>query len=443
MRSFLGNLAQNPASLRLANRLCIGGLIAVIAIITWGKTLLHPSRLSTPPQMGDYTIFIDLAKQTLEQLQYPPSFAYPVPAVLMWHFFGSLNFTVGALVWILILPASLFGSMLLAKSLAGDDKKHGGLILALAFAAVEYYLMWDLRAINANSCYLLLVMLGCWCWHKDQKVWAGVLLGGSVAFKFYSVVFIGYLILRKEWRMGLAMAISILVLFIAVPVCVLGVQDAFLLSEAWIQRILSASNSSVFLNYRAYKVSLNWIALVLLNPDLSAGKLNILDWSTDRIAVVVRFLGATWALMVAGYFFTTQLLRPGRVTTRLAFALDISVLLFCPLPASPILEPHHLVVMVVPAIALICMVFDPSFHARFRLVAGLTVVMGACLTEFGPRGPLRGVGVMLTLLVYLIGLWFLRYFAFGQTGEPSKTSSGTVVVGGSGNGFSQESNAGI
>jgi hypothetical protein len=303
--------------------------------------------------------------------------------------------------------------------------------------------MWDVRAINANSCYMVLVMLGCWCWHKDQKVWAGVLLGGSVAFKFYSVVFLGYLILRKEWRISVAMVVTILVLFVAVPVCVLGIQDAILLSEAWIQRILSASDSSVFLNYRAYKVSLNWIALILLNPDLSAGKLNLANWSTDRVAMVVRVLGATWALMVAGYFLTSQLLKPARVISRLAFVLDISVLLFCLLPASPILEPHHLVVMIVPAIALVCIVFDASFPTRFRLVAGLTVAMGAGLTEFSPRGPLRGVGVMLTLLVYLIGVWILRYFLFVQPCEPSKKSSDTVVVGGPGNSLSQESNAGI
>jgi len=376
--------------------------------------------------MGDYSMFIDFAKQTCEHLQYPPSFAYPVPAVLMWRFFGSLNFTLGALVWLLILPTGMIASMLLTGLLSSDSKKYRGLIMALAFAAAEYYLIWDLRAINTNSCYLLLVMLGCWCWHKDQKIWAGVLLGGSVALKFYSVVFLGYLILRKEWRIGMAMAASILVFFIGVPVCVLGLQDTVLLNSEWIKRISSASNSNFFLTYRAYKVSLNWVALVLLNPDLSAGKLNIFNCSIDMVAAVVRFFCAAWTLLVAGYFLSTQLLKPGQVIARLAFVLDISVLLFCPFPASPILEPHHLVVMVVPAIALICITFDTNFSARFRFIAGLTVAIGACLTEFGPHYPLRGVGVMLALLVYLIGIWTLRYFAFGQPCEPSKISASTL-----------------
>jgi hypothetical protein len=410
-------------SLRLVNRICLWGLIVVVAWIAWGKILLHPSRLSTPKQVGDLSIFIELANQTCEQLQYPPSFAYPVPAVLMWRFLGSWNFTFGALVWLLILPACLLGSMLLAGLLSGGEKKYRGLIMALAFVAVEYYLTWELKVKNANSCYLLLVMLGCWCWHKDRKNWAGVLLGASVAFKFYSVVFLAYLILRREWRIGMAMAASILVFFIGVPVCVLGLHDAVLLNIEWIKRIFSASDTSFFITYRAYKVSLNWIAMVLLNPDLSAGKQNIFNCSPDTVALVVRFVCATWALMVAGYFLTTQWLKPAKVMTPLAFLLDISVLLFCPLPASPILEPHHLVVMVVPAIALISIAFDANFPARFRFIAGLTVALGACLTEFGPAHPLRGIGVMLTLLFYLIGIWILRYFAFRQPGEPSKISS--------------------
>ncbi len=261
----------------------------------------------------------------------------------------------------------MFGSMLLAKFLLSGCKKYDGLILALAFAATEYYLMWDLRAINADSFYLLLVMLGCYCWHKDQKILAGFLLAGSVAFKFYSVIFFGYLVLREEWRVGMAMAASILFLFIVVPMCILGLQATVSLDSEWVKRIFSASNSNFFLNWKGYKVSLNWIALMLLNPDLSAGKLNFVNWNTDMVGMVVRFLCAAWALMIAGYFLTTQLLKPGQIVTRVAFVLDISVLLFCMFPASPILEPHHLVVMVVQAIALICIVFDANFSTKFRL----------------------------------------------------------------------------
>jgi len=72
---------------------------------------------------------------------------------------------------------------------------------------------------------------------------------------------------------------------------------------------------------------------------------------------------------------------------------------------------------------LITIAFDTKFAAKFRILAALTVAAGACLTEFGPRYPLRGAGIMLTLLVYLIGIWILRYFAFNRPCEPSKISA--------------------
>jgi hypothetical protein len=166
--------------------------------------------------------------------------------------------------------------------------------------------------------------------------------------------------------------------------------------------------------------------MLLMNPEASAGKLNFFNCSMDMVAMVVRYVCVAWALMVAGYFLTTRPVKPHQNVGRLAFVLDISVLLFCPFPASSFLEPHHLVVMVVPAIALIYIMCDARFLVRYRAIAGLTVGMGAGLTEFGPHYPLRGVGVMLTLLVYLIGIWILRYFAFSQPCEPSKISSSTL-----------------
>ena len=413
-------------NVQLVNRICLWGLIVIVALIAWGKILLHPSRLSMPSRMGDYSLNTGSANETWEQRQYPPHFHYPIPAVLLWRLFGLWNFPVGALAWLLILPTSMIGSMLLTGLLSSDCKKYTGLIMALAFAGTEYYLMWDLRAINANSFYLLLIMLGCWYWHKDKKIWAGVLLGGSVAFKIYSVVFLFYLILRKEWCIGTAMVTSMLVFFVGVPALFLGWQDTILLSGEWIKFIHATSNANAVLTHQTYKVSLKWVAMLLMNPEASAGKLNFFNCSMDMVVMVVRSVCVAWALMVAGYFLTTRPVKPHQNVSRLAFVLDISVLLFCPFPASSFLEPHHLVVMVVPAIALIYIMCDARFLARYRAIAGLTVGMGACLTELGPHYPLRGVGVMLTLLVYLIGIWILRYFAFNQPCEPSKISSSTL-----------------
>ena len=205
----------------------------------------------------------------------------------------------------------------------------------------------------------------------------------------------------------------------------MGWHDTILLTKDWVKRIFSVSDPNSLSNYHGYKVSLHRIALILLNPDLSAGKLNVFNCSVRLVGLVVRCVCMAWVLMVASYFLTTVAVKPCPNAGRLAFVLDISVLLFCLFPVLPILEPHHLVVMVVPAIALIHIMFDAKFPVKYRAVAGLTVGVGACATEFAHH-PFHGVGVMLTLLVYLIGIWILRYFAFRRPSEPSKISSNTL-----------------
>ena len=226
---------------------------------------------------------------------------------------------------------------------------------------------------------------------------AGVLFAASVSVKVYSIFVLPYLIARKQWRMAGAMVDSLLISFVALPVLYFGWHDALSLSRLWIDGIADTSRPDFCLTYPAYKVSLAWIALLLMNPAASQGldhAFNVCNWSTAAIGWVVKIVCLAWGLLVAGYFVGA--LRGGndRKHEKLAMMLDISVLLFCAFPASSFLQPHHLAVMVVPAICLVHVVFDREFKPRSRIVAGLTVGLGFGLTGFGPGNPLRGVGVM-------------------------------------------------
>ena len=49
--------------------------------------------------------------------------------------------------------------------------------MTIAFIAVNYYLLSDLRAININSFCLLLILLGTGCWQQKEPGLAGILLG--------------------------------------------------------------------------------------------------------------------------------------------------------------------------------------------------------------------------------------------------------------------------
>jgi hypothetical protein len=232
-----------------------------------------------------------------------------------------------------------------------------------------------------------------------------------------------------------AMAISLAISFVAIPVLSFGWHDALSLSRSWIDGIAATSRPDFCLAYPSYKVSLSWIALLLTNPKASVGldhAFNLVDWSTAAVGIVVKIVCLAWGLLVAGYFVGALRSGSDKKREKLARVLDISVLLFCAFPASSFLQPHHLVVLVVPAICLVHVAFDAEFKPCSRITAGLTVGLGCYLTYFGPSYPLRGLGVMTTLVVYLIGIWLTRracrpMAVVGEKGE----LAGDCGVGGS------------
>jgi hypothetical protein len=399
------------AAVGRVNRLCLPVLIILVAWVSWGHFGFRPPSVK-PLRMEDYSLNVEAARRVCDEGRYPPNFVYPPATVLFWHAFDSLGSPAGFLLWLVVLPASLIGCLWLAARLARGTAGPGdGIVMAVAFAAVNHYLLWDLRTINVNSFYLLLVLLGAWCWRRKQPSLAGILFGASVAVKIYSVLLLLYVIFRRQWRIALAMAATIAVCFVVLPICCFGWHDALVLDRDWLQAIGATNRPEFLLNFYGYNVSLSWIALVLMNPAASQGKLNFVDWSPERIALLVKAACLVWGVLVAGYFASTWRRETEENRQPLALLLDLSLLLLCPLPASPFLQPHHPVPLLVPAVCLVWAALDAGFPTRVRLMAGGTVGLGFCLTRLGPGYPLRGVGVMLTLLAYLGGIWMLRLAA--------------------------------
>jgi hypothetical protein len=395
-------------NIKIVSSICLAVLIAIVGIRTYSHFVKGPPPFLATPRMGDYGMNVDFSKKVCEQRQYPPSFSYPLPAVMGYHFWDSFGFVPGAIAWASVLAVSMIGSFFATNHLIGGVVKSQGMAMLLAFGAVEYYLIWDLKTANINSFYLLFVLSACWCWLKGKKTGAGILFAASVSIKLYSIAFLPYLIFRKQWRITSVMGACLLVFFAGFPTLFFGWHDTVSLTKQWLAGILATSRPDFILTYEAYKVSLSWVMTVLLNPLASGGKFNVCDLELGTVATIVKGMNLGWVLLVAGYFVDTIRHEPNPRRKGLAFVLDISVLLLVLLPASPVLEPHHLVVLLVPAFALVRAMLDRDLPMSARVAAGLTVGMGACLIELGPGSPLRGLGVMLDLLLYLVGIWIVR-----------------------------------
>ena len=95
--------------------------------------------------MFDYSINIRATRKICDHGYYPPNFAYPLPAVLLFNAVDSLGSPLGPLAWLLLLSASMIGCLLLSERLvAGKGGCYGGVTMAIAFAGVYSYLIWDL-----------------------------------------------------------------------------------------------------------------------------------------------------------------------------------------------------------------------------------------------------------------------------------------------------------
>lgn len=394
---------------RVVDRLCIAALIGTIFISALARLVSTPSHLPTPDKMYDYTLNTQMSQEVCDQGQYPPSFMYPLPGVLFWHLFGVLNFKAGAMAWLLILPTCMIACVFLSGRLTGLGGKgvNRGVGLVLACIAAEYFLKWDLRVNNLNSFYLLLLLVGIGCWQKEKFIWAGILLGLATALKIYSVALLPYILFRKEWRLALVMILSMVVFFVAVPVLYFGLSETILLTKQWVAAVRSDSRPEFMLSYPAFKVSLAWIAMLLLNPEASHGRHNLVDWSFDSIGIVLHVVCIIWVLMVIAYFVINLRSKVAPERKRLAFMLDVSVLLFCLFPASVFLEPHHLVVLLLPAICLVGVMLSPDFDKKTRVIAGATLAVSEILIEAFQK-QFRGTGIMIALVLYLAGIYIIR-----------------------------------
>lgn len=410
------NLKSYATLWRAFNWLCVLVVLVLLGVRTW--THRGPNKASTLPvreEMSDYKVntWVCFYLCRDPDHRYWRDFVYPPPAVLLWNGFAKLGYPAGALAWLGLLFTSLTGSLLLAMRLTttGPPRQAvieppNGVLLALAFAATEYYSLWDLHVVNTNSIYLFLVLIGLWCWLCNQRVLAGLLLAASVALKIYSVVFLPFLLLRREWRVALAMLLSLVLFFVAVPAAGFGIAGALEITRNWLHTVSSAGGPDYLLHYSGYKISLSWMAMLLLDPHASDGKLNVLDWSPPAVLWLVRLVQAAWVLLVGAYFAFTRPLPFQSERGRLALALDASVLLLLALPLSPFLQPPHPVVLLLPAIALLRYAFGGRAPANKRAGAALTVASG-CLVEL-THYPWRGIGVMLTIALFFVGIWMVR-----------------------------------
>ena len=350
--------------------------------------------------LGDFALNLHQSEDVRSRYGYralgeeSEGFLYPPPYVVWKLVFSTLGLSASGLLWALASALAVLGSLVLSLSLLdlrADPSRWTMALLALV--SIGYFVEWDLKAVNCNSVYLFLVLSFLWLLERGHSAAAGALLATSVALKLYSVFFLPYLLLKKEYRaLGAAVAAT-LFFFAVVPGLYFSYPGALEIGQSWVRAIASHSSADAPLYIPAYIVSLQRALLGLLHGPEGTGL------SPATVLRLAQILQAVWLGLVAVSLATTvrSNARPG--TRRL---VEGAVLMLLPLPWSPMVQPHHGVVALPTALV----VTHAAFQARGGRRAFFASVLAATylLLQFGPTGPLRGLGIHLVFAILMTAL---------------------------------------
>lgn len=318
-------------------------------------------------------------------ISWPEHYAYPpayVVLMLGWLKLGALAFPA----WIALGIASLLAIVAAGAKATRLAARPGGIaVAALAVLVVSYAVGWDLKSRNVNLAYLLAILLALWLGARRPAL-AGLLLSLSIAIKLYSVLFIPWLFWKRRWAwLGWTLAGTAL-WFAVLPALVFGPGQAIALTKAWWIALGPAGEPAYQAIFPGYLISLHKTLAGLLS----------LPPTDQTVIAATRTLQLGWLALIATMLWRLPLddLSAG------------ALLVLAPLPLGPVLQPHHAAVMLLPVLVLLASAADDTVSRARRVAGAATLVACFVLTQIGPAGLWRGVGILLAtlLLALAVGL---------------------------------------
>ncbi|WP_250499899.1 glycosyltransferase family 87 protein [Caballeronia sp. GAWG1-5s-s] len=315
---------------------------------------------------------------------YPPQFAW------LFSPLGALSPLGAKTVWVggsLVLFA--LGVAMVAK-LAYRGADRGVVLLIVALALLSRPFFDDVYWGQSNELLFFLLAATFFFIDRGNRGLAGVFLGAAIALKVTPIAIAGLLLLRREWRTALFTFISSVVLT-AITAWALGFHAIWHYVVSDMPRL---NTQNLLLGGAPINVALRGgLQTVMQSVGLGASQ---------------PMLGAVW-LATASVVCTLAVVLVARrhADRRIDFALATMTMLV----ASPMLEPVHLVVALIP----VCILFGTAFErpgARLSRVAPRVELLLASLAiavmAFASRGASYTVAVWL-----LYALLVARYFATG------------------------------
>jgi len=333
----------------------------------------------------------------------PFLFPYPPSAIFFFRSLAEMGPAVFALVW--LVSAALGLIVMLRMSLAGDKLDFPYVWIGIGLVALliaDSPIMWDLHHENSNLLYIALV-LAAFGLMSRYAVTAGILLGLSVSLKIFSGLIFVWLLFFGPRRTLVSGTVTLLMLWVALPLLVFGVDGSISLYHGWLDQLRVAANKFEFIP-NAGPQNAVWIFDVQTTAMVLTGS-GPFDDVTQYVAWALRSI---WVALLL--FYVSAMVRaPAPVAPSRAVLADWTMLMLAPLPLSPWLELYHPVADLTGAVLLIATALDDDAPSRDRLVAliaSTTLLLDLVLNPF--PATLRGLGLLMRMAVIVISLSLLR-----------------------------------
>ena len=178
-------------------------LIFIVLFGVWYTVSHQVRRWSVNPRdWSDYSMNLIGSLNVVDHLAYPTlpnGFFYPPPAVILRIGLGELGFVPSGILWTVLLIIALVGVCEASLHLLGLSNHPAKYLFALlALMSVEYWVEFELRALNGNLLYLASLLLAIVFSYHSKPHAAGFFLAASIGLKLYSVVFLPYFLFKKQ-----------------------------------------------------------------------------------------------------------------------------------------------------------------------------------------------------------------------------------------------------
>ena len=391
------------------------GVILALALLVFAYQGLIDSETGGLREIQDHVITISLGEQAVQSGEYFRDFGYPLPAVVMKLGLAALGRPASSVVWMGLMIGSALavaGAFVLLLGLRESDR--AGLPVLIAFAAVVYCVQWDFEAMNSNIVFLALALWSLVLGQRGRPGAAGFLLASSIALKLYSVALLPYLLLAGRWREGVWTGVWLVFYFAGVPVLYLGAADAVQLTASWIRTVAATSDPEFIFDLIGYKVSLYHVLLGLLGERAAGQPGNLASLPVSSVHALTRAVQLVWLGGVAGYLVWERR-RPCSLAAGTRELINAGLLLLAMLLLSPLLQPHHGVVLLVPAVVLAHVALDRGQPGWLRGSVAALLAASAPGLDLAPSGLAKGVMINASIVAFSLGVVLVRVAAGDQS----------------------------